>query len=262
MKKNIIKILFFFLFVNILFTNPSIIFAKDVYLGGDSVGIEMNKNGVIISGTYDLVIDNKIYNPSKEANIKIGDVIVKSNNNNVSNSKDFITSLVDIQDSSLNLIIKRNSKTINTSIKIVKNGSSIKTGLYLKDKILGVGTLTYYDPETNNYGALGHEIIDSDTNQIFNDFDGYITDSEVDGYKKSENGNPGSKIATLDTDDKLGNILINTQYGIYGQYSETPSSRLITTASIDEVHKGYAQIATVLEGDKIEYYDINIIILE
>ena len=262
MKKNIIKILFFFLFVNILFTNPSIIFAKDVYLGGDSVGIEMNKNGVIISGTYDLVIDNKIYNPSKEANIKIGDVIVKSNNNNVSNSKDFITSLVDIQDSSLNLIIKRNSKTINTSIKIVKNGSSIKTGLYLKDKILGVGTLTYYDPETNNYGALGHEIIDSDTNQIFNDFDGYITDSEVDGYKKSENGNPGSKIATLDTDDKLGNILINTQYGIYGQYSETPSSRLISTASIDEVHKGYAQIATVLEGDKIEYYDINIIKLE
>ena len=125
MKKNIIKILFFFLFVNILFTNPSIIFAKDVYLGGDCVGIDMNKNGVIISGTYDLVIDNKIYNPSKEANIKIGDVIVKSNNNNVSNSKDFITSLVDIQDSSLNLIIKRNSKTINTSIKIVKYGSSI-----------------------------------------------------------------------------------------------------------------------------------------
>jgi len=264
MRKYIIKILFSMLFISLLFTNNIYALAKDVYLGGNSIGIEMNKNGVIISGTYDVVIDNTIYNPSKDSNVKIGDVIIKANDNNITNSKDFITSLVNINKeiSNISLQIKRKDKIISSNIKVFKSGSSYKTGLYLKDKILGVGTLTYYDPETNNYGALGHEIIDNDTNEIFDDFSGYITDSNVDGYKKSENGNPGEKIATINTNEQIGNILLNTKFGIYGEYNETPNSKLISTANIDEVHKGAAQIATVLKNDKIEYYDIKITHLE
>lgn len=263
MKKNIIKMLFSMLFMTFLFSNDIIVFAKDVYLGGDSVGIQMNKNGVIISGTYDVVIDNKIYNPSKDSNIKVGDVIIESNDNIVKNSKDFITSLVDLNDTtSISIKLKRDEKIINSRIKVLKSGSSFKTGLYIKDKILGVGTITYYDPETNNYGALGHEIIDSDTKEIFDDFNGYITESSIDGYKKSENGSPGEKIATLDTDNELGTILLNTKYGIYGEYLENPNTKIISTASMNEIHKGAAQIATVLEDDKIEYFDIKITHLE
>lgn len=264
MPKKLFKILFSLLLITLLYTNNIIIFAKDVYLGGDSIGIEMKKNGVIVSGTYDIVINDKIYNPGKDFDIKVGDVIVESNNEKVKNSKDFITSLVDFKDSDNNIIlkIKRDDVYINRKIKIFKNGSSFKTGLYIKDKVLGVGTITYYDPETNNYGALGHEIIDSDTNKMFDDFEGSIIGSSVEGYKKSEDGSPGEKIATLDSDDYKGNILLNTKYGIYGEYEETPDSILISTASIEEIHKGKAQIATVLEDDKIEYYDIEITKLE
>ena len=78
----------------LLYTNKIILFAKDVYLGGDSIGIELRKNGVIISGTYDIIIDNKVYNSINEG-IKIGDVIIESNDQKVSNSKDFITSIYD-----------------------------------------------------------------------------------------------------------------------------------------------------------------------
>ena len=263
MKKNIIKVLIYSLVFSIFFTNNIPIFAKDVYLGGNSIGIEMNKKGVIVSGTYDIIIDDSIYNPCVHSNIKIGDVIIKSNNQQINNSKDFINSLNKIKDenSTVNLEIKRNNKKINSYIKIMKSGNSFKTGLYIKDKILGIGTLTYYDPETKNYGALGHEIIDSDTNEIFNDFHGQIYESEVEGYKKSENGNPGEKIATIDN-ERIGNILINTKYGIYGEYSHNSNSKLISTAAISEIELGPAKIATVLEDDKIEYFDIKITNLE
>ena len=262
MKNKLIYILFFLLLATFIYSNHLILFAKDVYLGGNSIGIELKKKGVIISGTYDIIIDNKIYNP-KDDGIKIGDVIVQSNNQKVLNSKDFIKSLMD-SDNTLNLKLKRNNNYINKSIKIINNNTSYKTGLYIKDKVLGVGTLTYYDPETNNYGALGHEIIDSDTKEIFDDFNGSIIGSNVEGYKKSVDGTPGEKIATLDNDEYLGNIELNTQYGIYGEYKDKYNidNKLISTASINEIHTGEAQIATVLNGTNIEYFDINIIKLE
>ena len=66
-----------------LYSNKEILYAKDVYLGGDSIGIEMKKNGVIVSGTYDIVIDNKIYNPDNDTKIDIGDVIIEVNSNKI-----------------------------------------------------------------------------------------------------------------------------------------------------------------------------------
>ena len=262
MKKYLFNLIYGLLFLCLINVNPNILFAKDVYLGGNSIGIEMNKNGVIVSGTYDIVIDNKIYNPSINSNIKVGDVIYEVDNNKINNSKDFISYLISDDDNTINLKLKRNNKNIESSIKYIKVDSSFKTGLYIKDKILGIGTLTYYDPETKKYGALGHEIIDSDSNKIFDDFNGSILGSTVEGYKESINGNPGEKIATIDKDKYLGNIILNTKYGIQGEYNGTIDSVQISTASIDEIHIGKAQIATVLNKNKIEYFDINIIKLE
>ncbi len=263
MKKYISKILFLLLFLSFIFSNQYLLFAKDVYLGGESIGIEMKKNGVIISGAYDYTYNNKIYNPLNDSDINIGDVIVELNEAKIENSKEFIVSLMDLNDSfnKVSLKVKRNNEYINTYINVIKEGNSFKTGLYIKDKILGIGTLTYYDPETHTYGALGHEIIDSDTKEIFDDFKGAILESNVEGYKKSFNGNPGEKIATID-DEYIGNILINSKYGIYGEYKNNPNMKIISTASMDEVHKGNAQIVTVLEDNKIEYFDIEIIKLE
>ena len=257
--KRIHRYLYFLLCTFFLFSNKEVLYAKDVYLGGDSIGIEMKKNGVIISGTYDVIIDNKIYNPDYDTKIDIGDVIIELNNNKINNSKDFISNIICLDQNTniVNLKIKRDNSVFNENLNIIKKDGSFKTGLYIKDKILGIGTITYYDPENNNYGALGHEIIDSDTNNIFDDFNGQILESNVDGYKKSINGNPGEKIATI-SNKKIGNILINTKYGIYGEYKKNPESILISTASVDEVKLGPAKIATVLKDNEIEYFNINI----
>lgn len=262
MRKRYLNTILGLSIIYLVNSNSEILFAKDVYLGGNSIGIEMKKNGVIVSGTYDIIINNKIYNPSIDSNIKIGDVIFEVDNNEIKCSKDFLNILSFDNDNNLNLKIKRDNKIVNETIKYQKEDYKYKTGLYIKDKILGVGTLTYYDPETNNYGALGHEIIDSDTHKIFDDFTGNIVESYIEGYKESKNGTPGEKIASIDTNINLGNILLNTKYGIYGEYLDSFDSKLISTASKEETHLGKAQIATVLDGNKIEYYDINIINLE
>ena len=262
MKNKLLNTIFGLSIIYMVNTNSELLFAKDVYLGGNSIGIEMKKNGVIVSGTYDIIINNKVYNPSKDSNIKIGDIIYEVDNNEIKCSKDFINTISYDNDNNLDLKIKRNNKILYETIKYQKDENIFKTGLYIKDKILGVGTLTYYDPETKNYGALGHEIIDSDTHNIFDDFTGNIVESYIEGYKKSTNGTPGEKIASIDTNINLGNILLNTKYGIYGEYLESFNSKLIETASKEETHLGKAQIATVLNGNKIEYYDINIINLE
>ena len=262
MKKFVKNLVISLSILSFLNTKTNLLLAKDVYLGGNSIGIEMKKNGVIVSGTYDIIINNNLYNPSNDANIKIGDVIYNVDNKDIKCCKDLINHILDDNDNILNLKIKRNNKLVEEDILYQKDNNQYKTGLYIKDKILGIGTLTYYDPETNNYGALGHEIIDSDTKQIFSDFDGYILSSYVDGYRASKDGVPGEKIATLDINKELGNILLNTKYGIYGEYNETNNNILISTASIEETHLGKAQIVTVLEGDNIEYFDINITHLE
>ena len=98
----------------------------------------------------------------------------------------------------------------NTSLRMVRNNDMVKTGLYVKDSITGIGTLTYIDPKTKIFGALGHEIIDSNSNQIVKIKEGAIYPSEVVGIVKSSNGNPGEKNATFDFEKNDGAITKNT----------------------------------------------------
>jgi stage IV sporulation protein B len=220
----------------------------------------MKKNGVIVSGTYDIIINNKVYNPSIDSNIKIGDVIYEVDNKEIKCSKDFINTISYDNDNNLDLKIKRNNKIVFETIKYQKDDYVFKTGLYIKDKILGVGTLTYYDPETKNYGALGHEIIDSNTGNIIDINNGTIFDSEVTSITRSSKGDPGEKNAVLYSDKIDGNIYENTSKGIFGNYTNAINdSKLYKVADIEDIKLGSAKILTVLEGNEVKEFDINIL---
>ena len=110
MKNKLLNTIFGLSIIYMVNTNSELLFAKDVYLGGNSIGIEMKKNGVIVSGTYDIIINNKVYNPSKDSNIKIGDVIYEVDNKEIKCSKDFINTISYDNDNNLDLKIKRNNK--------------------------------------------------------------------------------------------------------------------------------------------------------
>lgn len=255
-KKSYITLLFAFFFL--LF--PSLVFAKQVYLGGENIGIEISNEGLLVSGTYDVKNGKSIYNPSANSDIKKGDILLKIENSSVNNLNELLQYIkVNCNNKdSVDVTILRNGAAYQRSLKLIKDdNNSIKTGLYIKDSILGIGTVTYYDPNEKIYGALGHEMSDSNSKRA-TFIDGKIYKSDVTLIKKSENGDPGEKVATIDKETILGDIQKNTIYGIYGEYVNVVKDELIETASHEEVKKGKAYIYTVVKDNKVDKYEIEI----
>lgn len=247
------KLLNLFLFT--LFIIPNFVFAysNEVILGGDSIGIEVKSTNIMIVGFYK--VDNKYI--AKEAGFKVGDEVIKVNGKSVVEISDMTSN---IKENSNTITVIRNKKEVDVKLNLVKDNAGVyKTGLYVKDKISGIGTLTYIDPANNIFGALGHEISESSTLEKVEIKDGKIFYSNITGINKSSGGNPGEKNATFNSNDIFGSIKANEVSGIFGRYTkEYDKSNLIKVASKDEIHEGKAYIKTVVEDDKIEEFEINI----
>lgn len=236
---------------------PINIFAYSEYLipGGENIGISINTNGLIVVGFYK--VNNKYI--GKE-NLKIGDAILSIEGMDV-NSINEMANIIDdnIENGKVNIVIKRNKKLIETKLSLVKDNNVYKTGLYVKEKVNGIGTLTYIDPVTKIFGALGHEIILSDTNERVEVKDGKIFESIVNSVDRSVNGTVGSKNATIIYDNILGSITKNTTYGLFGKYfGILPLKENLEVAKFSEIKKGKAQIYTIISDNKIKVYNIKI----
>ena len=254
-KNNILLTLIFTL---LIIPNYALAYSDYIVAGGENIGIELNSKGVIIVGTYEV---NGI-NPAKEANLRAGDKIIKINNKDVINIEEMLKVIENSNNkSNIKITYLRGNKTNDTSLKLSKSSDNIyKTGLYVKDSISGVGTLTFIDPNTKLFGAIGHEIIEKNTGQKLEIKDGKIYSSTVTGITRSDIGKPGEKAARYDSSDIFGNVKENTTSGIFGNYTSTiPDKKLYKVAKEDEVKTGNATIFTVIDGNTIESFAINIL---
>ncbi len=235
------------------------VYAIEVILGGESIGIELHYDGVMISGTYDITIDNKTYNPSSDG-YRSGELITHVNNKKIDSLSALIKNIEMNIDESQTIILTliSNEKEITRELKYQQNNNQYSTGLYVTDGLSGIGTMTYYNPATQHFAALGHMIYDATLSSEMIIKEGSIYTSYVQSIIPSINGNPGEKIASIDS-IKIGTIYANNNYGIYGKYTVlSKESQKISTASMDEVEKGDAYFLTVLEGDTIIQCDIEI----
>ena len=224
--------------------------------GGETLGIEINSDGVMVIGFYQV---NGKYNKGTPS-IKAGDYIIKINDTYV-NTIDELTKTIEenVNDKKVDVTLKRNGKEKMSKLELIKDGEIYKTGLYVKDSITGTGTLSYIDPESKIFGALGHEIIESNTSSIVEIKTGTIFRNYITGIDKSRVGYAGSKNAKFYYNTKYGSIMKNTNVGIYGLYEANfPDKEMLEVASKDEVKIGNAKIATVLNKEDINYYDIEI----
>lgn len=248
----------FLLFLLSLFIIPLNIKAYSDYIiaSGENIGIKLNSNGVLIVGTYK--IENK--DLALEAGLKVGDVIISIDQNPVENISEMVSEINSSRGESVKVGYIRDNKEKYTELSLYNDNGSYKTGLYVKDNVSGIGTLTFIDPETKLFGALGHEITESSTGRILEITDGTIFDSTVTGITPSSDGNPGEKNATFNSNLIDGDVFENTNKGIFGKYtSKIDSSNLYKVATIDQIKIGEAKILTVLDGDKVGEYGINII---
>jgi len=252
-----LKISFSFLLLA-LFIIPINVLAYSDYLipGGENVGIEVKSSGVIVVGIYEI---NDTY-PAKDAGIKIGDIIKSVNGKEVSSIDELISTINESNKLDIDVNYLRDNMSYNTTLSIFKEDNVYKTGLYVKDGVTGIGTLSFIDPITKKFGALGHEITESNTGKILEIKDGKIYESKVINIERSENGTPGSKTADLKLTNEQGQIFENTESGIFGNYTGTiPNKEVYKVANPNQIKKGSATILTVLEGNVIEEYEINIL---
>ena len=221
-------------------------YSNKVILGGNNIGIEVKTKGILVVGLYE--IDNVLL--AESSGIQAGDYIINVNNKEVNSISDFTKEIENDEDKeSIDIIYKRRNKNYNTKLDIINKDGEYKTGLYVKDKINGIGTLTFIDPQTKKFGALGHEIVTKETNEILNIDDGSIFYSYITGITKSNNGNPGEKEADYDNGKKYGIIKENTNKGIFGDYTDSINNENIyEVASPNEVKSGIIQtVAFILK---------------
>lgn len=155
-------------------------------------------------------------------------------------------------------------KTLECSIKPVKTRKeNYKIGLWVRDSAAGVGTVTFYNPETNEFAALGHGILDIDTEKLINISSGEFVTTNILKIEKGEKGNPGRIQGTLEKQKEIGKIKQNTGFGIYGQVEDISSlnidkSKEMEVALRNEIQTGKAEILCSLENGKIDKYEIEI----
>ncbi len=250
------KKLKYFLLFTLLFI-PINVLAYSEYLipGGENIGIELNSDGIIVVDFYEVNGENYV----AESNLAQGDVIKSVNGIKVYTSEDLLTT-ISADCTTASITYSRNNKEYKTDLKLISDDGECKTGIYIKDKVSGIGTLTYIDPQTNLYGALGHEVLEKTSGNLLDMKSGSIHPSTVTSINKSSNGVPGEKNAIFDNDSLLGSIDENTIQGIYGEYSsELPNKTLLEVANPEDIKIGDATIRTVLDGSEIKEYTINII---
>lgn len=239
---------------------PKITLAYSDYIiaGGENIGIELNSSGVIIVGTYEVEGNN----PAKKANLKNGDKIIKINNQEVTNIENMLEAIENADNKeNITITYQRGNEENTTVLELKKDKDNVyKTGLYVKDSITGVGTLTYIDPNTKLFGALGHEIIEKTTGQKLEIKDGKIYSSEVTGVTRSTLGKPGEKSAKYDSNDVFGSVFENTTHGIFGNYTDDiPNKKLYAVGTAEDIKTGEATILTVVDGNTVEEFNINIL---
>lgn len=250
MKKRIILI---YLFLLILFPLNIYAYSNKIVIGGETIGIKVNANGIYVVGFYE--VNNKLI--AKNSGFEIGDIITSIDNINVNEISD-LNNIIN-ENKEYNFQVKRNNKTIDLKLKLEEENNLYKTGLYVKDKIYGIGTLSYIDPETKIFGSLGHEILENNSSQKFEIKDGEIYKAEVSSIKKSINGSTGEKKAKIIDEKVLGEISKNEINGIFGKYNEEINNNdLYEIANPNEIKKGEAYIETVIEDTKKERFKIKI----
>ena len=180
------------------------------------------------------------------------------------NSRDLVKAIKQSEKDSIKVDILRHGENITKIVTLKKeNNKDYKIGLWIRDSTAGVGTMTFYDDTSKKFGALGHPITDSDTNEPFLIKDGDVIESSIISIRKGEKGSPGElKGIFINESNPTGEIDKNTQSGIFGQLNsnilEKSDIKRLKVGFRDEIVPGKAKIITTIDENGPQEYEIEI----
>ena len=228
---------------------------------GKAVGIKLFADGVLVVATSDLNAGER--SPAEDCGLKEGDLILRINEEEIQSTEHLQSILQENGTTPLRLTIRRGGKTsaVETSALLCDDGV-YRLGVWIRDSMAGIGTLTFYDPETGHYGALGHGITDVDTHVLMPLSSGSIMETSVKAVKKGQRGDPGELKGDFSVQKDVGTVSANTDAGIFGVAEESAfanAGEAIPVAEPDEVRLGPATILCTISGDETESYEVEIV---
>ncbi len=236
-------------------TAPS---ARELVPVGHTVGIKLFSRGVLV---VKLAEDST---PAKACGLRTGDVIVSCGGTTVRSSEQFQSLLQKTGQQATDLQVQRNGQSMTLSVCPEQNEQgTYSIGAWIRDSMAGIGTVTYYDPSTGAFGALGHGITDMDTSLLMPFSSGSVLASTVKAVKRGEVGSAGELRGDFDLQSDLGDLYANTDCGIFGRLEEDGASwqqgEALPVASPSEVETGPATILANVQGDEVRSYDVEIL---
>ena len=227
---------------------------------GTPFGIKLFTKGVMVVKTDKIIVDNKTYNPARDSGIEIGDIITQVNSQEVNFTEDLPVIVNESNGNSITLTIVRDNKEIVKNIIPVNTGDdSYKIGVWVRDSSAGIGTMTFYHPESHAFGGLGHGICDVDTGTLLPMAQGEVTGAEIESITKAKAGVAGTLNGYHCDNGCTGYVISNCGSGVFGYINQSPIDHSeMTVAYKQQVKTGKAQIITTLDNGSPQYYDIEI----
>jgi len=226
---------------------------KYVYPFGKVVGIKATTDGALVVGYEEENIEYI-------GGIQKGDNIVKINGQKINNSQDITNILEKLKEDDVDITFERNNKYSTQTIKIKHRDGKSKLGLWVRDKISGVGTVTFYDPVNSKFKAIGHAITDTDTNGFLKIKQGNIYNPTSIEIIKASDNKVGQIKGEFSTENSIGNFNNNSNFGISGNMTgEINTERqLVEVGKREDIKLGKAYILFEDKDRNIISYDIQI----
>ncbi len=234
---------------------------KRLIPGGMALGVAMRTRGVLVVGVSDVA---EGVSPAKSAGLKAGDVITQVDGRPIATSE-ALSEALNSAENSVTLTYERRGTISQMTLTPYRDESTgtARLGAWVRDSTAGVGTLSFYDPDTGDYAALGHAITDGDTGEVLTVSEGQVLRAYIVAVQKGVKGAPGElKGSFLREAEVLGNIRKNSILGVYGKMEEPVANPLypqgLPIGTQGEVHVGDAVILSSVDGAGVKAYAIRI----
>ena len=218
--------------------------------GGQVVGLELQNDTVTVAAFAE-------NSPAETAGVRVGDRILRLDGQQVSSPKD-IQDLLNCSDGSVELELERSGEALHLTVFPQPTDQGPRLGVYLRQGVTGVGTVTYYDPESGTFATLGHGVT-TPSGSLLQLRQGYAYEARVASVRKGKAGEPGQLIGALDNPSPIGNLIRNTQQGVFGETDQAFPGTPLEIATWEQVHTGQATILSTIEGRQVQEYSVQIL---
>ena len=219
---------------------------------GRIVGLQLGSDTITV-----VAYDDALGQTARSAGLKIGDEIVKIDTTAIASADDVRTAL-NRCDGTVELTVRRGSKLSTLHLTPEQTDDGPRLGVYLRQGIAGIGTVTFYDPETGKFGTLGHGVSDAKGN-LLNMTQGSAYEASIQPVKKGKSGDPGQLKGSADAQSVFGVLQRNTPQGVFGTTRQGWKGEPIPVAAYEDIHTGSAAIRSTVSGAAPQEYSVEIL---